>query len=112
MIFLRILVLCFLLCACYLPGFDQDNPLRMDRRQYNHLDRLRIKYPGDGTIFPADHHMSRKKISQFILSLPVDSMNGQDLDAVSYFLNENPEWFTDTAFLNDYRQARAENGDF
>src|SRR5690625_111341 len=112
MMFLRILMLCFLLFVGFLPGFAQDNPLRMDRRQYNQLDRLRIKYPGEGTIFPADHHMSRKKISQFILSLPVDSMSRQDLDAVSYFVNENPEWFTDTAFLNDYRQAREENGYF
>src|SRR5690625_3691281 len=111
MMFLRILMFCFLLFIGFLPGFAQDNPFRMDRWQYEQLDRLRVKYPGKETIFPADHHMSRKKIAQFIMDLPVDSMSRQDLDAVSYFVNENPEWFSDTTFLLEYGWAGGERSE-
>jgi len=105
MIFFRTFIFCFLTFICHLSGQAQDNPIRLDRYQYEQLDRLRVKYPGEENIFPADHSLSRKKIAQFILNLPVDSMSVQDLNTVRYFVDEIPEWFSDTSFLHEVGSA-------
>lgn len=85
---------------------SQDNPLRLNTMHYEQLERLRAKYPGEDPLFPAFHTISRKRIAEFVKNLPLASLSDQDLDVVHYFVDDLPEWFTDTAFLATVKESR------
>lgn len=112
MTFLRVFLFSFLILVCQMEGYAQDNPLRLDRYQYEQLDRLRVKYPKEAGFFPSDHSMSRQRIARFLLALPVDSLSVQDLNTVRYFVDEIPEWFSDTSFLAEYGPASRDSVHF
>lgn len=95
---------CLGMLVICLPTWAQDNPIHLSPHQYEQLERLSTRYPGERNPFPGFHRMSRKEIADFLIHLPIQSLSTQDLNAVEYLVNEVPEWLTDTAFQAEYSQ--------
>lgn len=98
-----------LLILGWVQAQAQDNPLRLDAEQYDQLERLRVKYRGESPFFPGNHSLSRKRIARFIAGLPADRLDESDLNALRYFVDELPEWFTDSSFIQEYLPAGTGN---
>lgn len=80
--------------------WSQDSPIRLDRQQYSQLERLWTKYETAYQPFPSTQSIARKKISTFIINLPIYEMSETDLALMRSYVVENPEWFRDTGFIN------------
>lgn len=91
-----------LILMLWQPGRSQDNLVRLSSLQYEQLERLLIKYSDEATLFPSFHNLSRKKIAEYVMTLPFSSLSERDLDFVRSLVDDSPEWFTDTAFLAKY----------
>ncbi|WP_236969188.1 hypothetical protein [Membranihabitans marinus] len=101
-----------LFCLFSTALWSQDSPMRLDRQQYQQLERLWTKYDGGYKIFPSNRSISRKKISQFIANLPINEMSGHDLNIVDYWVKENPEWFQDSSFLAENMSSLGSSIDY
>src|SRR5690554_6638581 len=93
---------CLLVFMLWQQGRSQDNPIRLDLLQYEQLERLMTKYSDESILFPSFHNVSRRKMAEYVMSLPFSSLSEGDLDVVRSMVNDSPEWFTDTAFLAKY----------
>ena len=82
---------CLGMLVICLPTWAQDNPIHLSPHQYEQLERLSTRYPGERNPFPGFHRMSRKEIADFLIHLPIQSLSTQDLNAVEYLVNEVPE---------------------
>ena len=99
-------IICLILFGLiWKTSWSQDNPIRLDAHLYEQLERLQAKYPGEAHLFPSLHTMSRREMARFVVNLPFGEMSDRDLDVVRYLVNSLPEWFTDTAFLEEYLHA-------
>ncbi len=89
------------------PVCAQDNPVRLGSMEYEQIQRLVAKYSGGERIFPSSRTLSRKRVVEYVMSLPVSTLNERDLEVVRSLVNDSPEWFTDTAFLSDLHSQNA-----
>lgn len=95
------LIGCCMLIFFYIPVFAQDSPVHLDAQQYGQLERIWTKYHTSEEIFPSFRTLSRKRIARYLTTLPLSSLSEREQGVVHYFVNDNPEWFSDTAFLRE-----------